>query len=131
MSAYRIDWAALVDRPLVEELAAAAGLDSVPTLAAVRPALATILASSGGWPYAAAKPARAAQRAFALRLVGEACAQTLGARPPQLPGFEIGDAQDGIRPITLVPRVEVNLADAATLAAVPGLGTAMAQAIVD
>lgn len=131
MSAYRIEWAALIDRPLVEELAAAAGLDSVPTLAAVRPALATILASSGGWPYATAKPARAAQRAFALRLVGEACAQTLGARPPQLPGFEIGDAQDGIRPITLVARVEVNLADAATLAAVPGLGTAMAQAIVD
>ena len=131
MSAYRIDWAAMVDRPLVEELAVAAGLDNVPTLAAVRPALAAILASTGGWPYATAKPARAAQRAFALRLVGEACAQTLGARPPQLPGFEIGDAQDGIRPITLVPRVEVNLADAATLAAVPGMGTAMAQAIVD
>src|SRR5207344_2048845 len=112
---------ALVDRPLVEELAVAAGLDNVPTLATVRPALAAILASTGGWPYATAKPARAAQRAFALRLVGEACAQTLGARPPQLPGFEIGDAEGGIRPISLVSRVEVNLADAATLAAVPGL----------
>lgn len=131
MSAYRINWAAMVDRPLLEELAAAAGLDSVPTLAAVRAALTTILANSGGWPYATTKPARAAQRAFALRLIGEACAQTLGARPTQLPGFEIGDAQNGIRPITLVPRVEVNLADVATLAAVPGLGTAMAQAIVD
>jgi len=105
MTVYRIDWGAMIDRPLVAVLAAAAGLAAAPTVTAAKPALARILEMSGGWPYVTAKPGQAAQRAFALRLVGEAFAQALGTTAQQVPGLELGSAEDGMRAIATVTRV--------------------------
>jgi hypothetical protein len=108
---YRIDLG--VDRPRAgRQPAAAAGLAPAPTVAAARPALARILASCGGWPYATAKPTARVRRAFALRLLGDAFGQVLGPAPQQAPGITLAPARDGMRAITLVTRVEVNLADA-------------------
>lgn len=131
MNVYRIDWAAMVDRALVTDLAAAAGLAAAPTVTAAKPALARILEMSGGWPYATTKPAQVAQRAFALRLLGEAFAQTLGRTPQQVLGLEVGLARRGMRAITTVPRVEVNIANRSELTTVPALTPRTAQAIVD
>lgn len=131
MNVYRIDWETMVDRPLVANLAAAAGLAAAPTVTAAKPALARILKMTGGWPYATAKPGQAARRAFALRLLGEAFGQTLGTTPQQVPGLELGPAQDGMRAITTVARVEVNIAGVSELMTVPALTARLAQAIVD
>ena len=130
MNVYRIDWEAMIDRVLVDNLAAAAGLAPAPTVAAARPALARILASCGGWPYATAKPTARERRAFALRLLGDAFGQVLGPAPQQAPGITLERARDGMRAITLVIRVEVNLADAAALQTVEGLSVGLAEAII-
>jgi hypothetical protein len=99
-------------------------------VAAARPALARILASCGGWPYATAKPTARERRAFALRLLGDAFGQVLGPAPQQAPGITLERARDGMRAITLVIRVEVNLADAAALQTVEGLSVGLAEAII-
>lgn len=130
MNVYRIDWEAMVDRALLAELAAAAGLDAAPAVAVARPALARILAACGGWPYATAKPGAHAQREFALRLLGEAFGQALGPAPQQVPGIALARARGGMRAIATVARVEVNLADVAALQSVAGMSQRRAEAIV-
>lgn len=108
-----------------------AGLAVAPTVTAAKPALTRILETTGGWPYATAKPSQVVQRAFALRLLGEAFAQTLGRAPQQVPGLEVAPPRRGMRAVTTVPRVEVNVASAGELTGVPPLTAGKAQAIVD
>jgi hypothetical protein len=127
---YEIDWDRLVDRSLVSELAAAAGVNPPPALATVRPVLARILETSGGWPYTTVKPTLAKQRAFALRILGEAFSQTLGPTGAPMPGFTLATARYGMRAIELAPRVDVNRASAADLAAVAGLSSRRAEEII-
>jgi hypothetical protein len=84
-------------------------------------ALARILASCGGWPYATAKPTARERRAFALRLLGDAFGQVLGPAPQQAPGITLERRATACAPSRLSLRVEVNLADAAALQTVEGL----------
>jgi hypothetical protein len=127
---YRIDWNALVDRTLVAELAAAAGVDPAPALTDVRLVLARILEAAGGWPYATSKPSAAAQRQFAHCILADAVAQVRGPARWPMPGFTRAGPRNGMRAISLTARTEVNRADAATLTQVPGLSRGLADAIV-
>lgn len=131
MNHYRIDWDALVDRTLLRDLAAAAGVDPVPRLADVKPVLACILAAGGGWPYATARPSVSRQRDFAKGILADAFARVLGPARAVIPGFEFAPPHLGMRAITTVSRIELNRADAATVATIPGMTAARAAAIVE
>lgn len=130
---FRFDWSDLATDGFLEKLRADAGSDADNDL--LRPLMADIFGHVGGLPIAKTQWSNKKRTSVALRLLNEAIGHTLaaGGRRSRLPGFDQTKV-DGSSPITQqvveVDRVDVNSADAATLAALPVLGQKLADRIV-
>lgn len=128
-------WGELVTDELLQSLREVAGVPASTDVAGLSNALAAVLANLGHLPVVDGAPDNARRTEIARRLLEEALQRV--AAQMGTPRFADGvlsrtsNADDAQQELTARTTVHVNVADAATLEALPVLGPALARRVID
>lgn len=136
---FHVDWAEVATDALLEELHQIAGVVAISDNEKLRDVVAIILAHCGGLPVTAENWSNERRTAIGRQLLHEALGAALrrvyGYNRP-LPGCDFVTANPGDsdmtldRQLTLRPRLDLNMANATQLEALPVLGPALTRRIV-
>lgn len=131
MTWHELAWPEFLTDAVLADLGAAVDLDPAAVPPQVAVLAARILDVTGGLPYTEAGPLPEAERTRRARLLLHQAVLhvTRAGLPVPVPGSVAGPGT-GYRPVRAVPRVAVNAAAAPELDGLPGVGPALAAAIV-
>lgn len=134
MTYYRFDWTVFAVDDVLSRLLVAAGMSNVDSAArnVIRPDVARVLAAVGGLPVATRHIPVAQRPAIAARMLRDAVAATLASvRRHDVPGLAYAASGAAPRSVVAFDRVALNSASAEEIEALPGVGSALAQRVVE
>lgn len=131
---YRFEWSKLITSGVLDQIRTLAGIAPGESIEAARPALASILGSTGGQPFVSVVPSEAERSRWVLRVLGDAVCHTLGQAPRVGASGGYRATRTGIVELGKVakasPRTAINWATAAEIAAATGVSLNLAENIV-
>jgi hypothetical protein len=134
MTYYRFDWTVLAVDEVLSRLLVAAGVSNVDNAArdVIRPDVARVLAAVGGLPVATRQIPVAQRPPIAARMLRDAVGATLASvRRHDVPGLAYAASGAAPRSVVAFDRVPLNTASAEEIEALPGIGRALAQRVVE
>ncbi len=131
---FKFDWDnALLDE-IVDSILASAGVEQAEFRAQIREQVLMILTHEGGFPITEANLDSIAIRSIASGLLEDALRRAFPtelAQEADWPGVQVRDSQNAVHSqVTGRTRVAINVASAAVLTTLPGIGEELAKAII-